>query len=107
MIEPLPPQIMSRYRNITLAVDVMHVNGTPMLITISQNIRFGTIEALPNRNISTLVNGIKLVAMVYNRAGFHITAALMDGEFEAMRGDLADLSITLNKAAHDEHVGDV
>jgi hypothetical protein len=90
-IKPLPPQIMSRYPNVTLAADVMHVNGIPMLVTISRNIRFATIEALPNRNIPTLLKGIKSVATVYKRAGFRITTTLMDGEFEAMRGDLADL----------------
>lgn len=107
MIEPLPPQIMSRYRNVTLAADVMHVNGIPMLVTISRNIRFATVEALPNRNMPTLVKGIQSVATVYKRAGFHITSALMDGEFEPMRGDLADLEIALNESARDEHVGDI
>jgi hypothetical protein len=49
------------------------------------------MEALPNRNISTLVKGIKAVATVYKRASFRITTTLMDGEFKPMRGDLADL----------------
>jgi hypothetical protein len=31
----------------------------------------------------------------------------MDGEFEPMRGDLADLGIALNETARDEHVGDI
>jgi hypothetical protein len=31
----------------------------------------------------------------------------MDGEFEAMRGNLADLEIALNETARDEHVGDI
>jgi hypothetical protein len=29
---------------------------------------------------------------------------LMDGEFETLRGDLADMGITLNTASNDEHV---
>jgi hypothetical protein len=107
VIEPLPPQVMSRYRNVTLAADVMHVNGIPMLVTISRNIRFATVEPIPNRNITTLVSGIKSVATIYKRAGFHITAAKMDGEFEPMRGNLADLGIVLNETARDEHVGEV
>jgi hypothetical protein len=45
--------------------------------------------------------------MLYCRAGFKIVAALMDGEFETLQGDLADLGITLNTAAPDEHVGDI
>jgi hypothetical protein len=65
------------------------------------------VEALPNRNIGTLVTGIKSVVTVYKHAGFHVTTALMDGEFEAMCGDLADIGIALNEAARDEHVGDV
>jgi hypothetical protein len=98
---------MSRYRNVTLAADSIYVNGIPMLVTISQNIRFIAVEALPNRNISTLVNGIKAVATVYKRASFCVMTTLMDGEFEPMRRNLADLGIALNEAARDEHVGDI
>ncbi|MDG7001629.1 MAG: hypothetical protein JRN15_21230, partial [Nitrososphaerota archaeon] len=36
-----------------------------------------------------------------------MTTTLMDGEFENLRGDLADLNIALNTTARDEHVGDV
>jgi hypothetical protein len=61
-IEPLPPEVMSQYHNVTLAVDVMLVNGIPMLVTISRNIRFSTVEALPNSNIPMLVKGIKAIA---------------------------------------------
>jgi hypothetical protein len=106
-IEPLPPEIMSRYHHITLAADVMFVNGIPMLISTSRNIRFGTVEAIPNHNIPTLVKGITSVGTMYKRAGFRVSTALMDGEFEPMRGDLADLGVTLNQTAHDEHVGDI
>jgi hypothetical protein len=107
VIEPLPPQVMSQYRNVTLAADIMHVNGIPMLVIISWNIRF-TVEAIPNWNIGMLVCGIKKsMATVYKRAGFHITMALMDGEFEPMHGDLANLGIALNEAARDEHIRDV
>ena len=84
VIGPLPPQIMSRYRRVTLAADVMYVNGIPMLVTVSRNIRFATVEALPNRNIKTLVSAIKNVVTVYRRASFIITMTLMDGEFEPM-----------------------
>jgi hypothetical protein len=85
----------------------MYVSGIPMLVTISLNIHFITVEALPNRNISTLVNGIKAVATIYKCASFHVMTTLMDGEFDPMRGDLADLGIALNETARDEHVGDI
>ena len=31
----------------------------------------------------------------------------MDGEFETLQGDLADINSALNTTAQDEHVGDV
>ena len=83
------------------------MNSIPMLVTVSRNIRFGTVEALRNRHLPLLINGIKSVATMYCQAGFHIAAAKMDGEFEPMRGDLADLGIGLNEAARDEHIGEV
>lgn len=78
-----------------------------MLNTISRNIRFMTVDALPNCNILTLVKGIMSVATVYKRAGFCITTSLMDGKSEAVRGNLADLKIALNKLARDEHISDI
>jgi hypothetical protein len=50
-IEPLPPQIMSRYRNVTLAADVMYVNGIPMLVTISRNLRLPPLR--PSRTATS------------------------------------------------------
>ena len=107
-IELLPLEIMSGYCSVMLAAgNVMHINSIPMLVTISRNIHFATVEALPNQNIQMLVKGIKAVATVYKHAGFHITTALMDGKFKVMCGDLADLAIALNKTARDEHVSDI
>jgi hypothetical protein len=54
-----------------------------------------------------LVNGIKAVATIYQRASFKISTTLMDGEFEPKCGELADLGVALNETARDEHVGDI
>ena len=104
-VTPLPPQIMSQYCHITLAADVMYISRIPMLVTVSCNIRFGTVEALHNRNLPTLIN--KSIATMYRQARFRIVATKMDGEFEPMCGDLADLGIRLNEAARDKHIGKV
>ena len=77
-----------------------------MLVTVSRNIRFGTVGALRNCNLPTLFNGIKSIATMYRQARFQIAATKMDGKFEPMRGDLAD-GIRLNEAARDEHIGEV
>ena len=41
------------------------------------------------------------------RGGFRVITALMDGEFQHMWDDLADIGMILNTTARDEHVGNV
>jgi len=107
IIVPLPAKVLSRYQNITLCADVMFVNSIPMLVTVSRNLRFGTVEELPSRSVANLVKALTRVTKVYKRAGFPVTLSLMDGEFETLRGDLADANVTLNTTGRDEHVGDI
>lgn len=42
---PLPKTIEERYSNVVLAADVLHVNRTPMLATISRIIHYATVCA--------------------------------------------------------------
>ena len=44
----LPTSIMKRYSNVTLCADVMHVNGNPILITMSRKLHFITAHDLPS-----------------------------------------------------------
>jgi hypothetical protein len=85
----------------------MFINNIPMLVSLSRGIKFGTIEDLPNRSGPSLLTGINKIIKLYKRSGFRIESALMDGEFEPLRNDLAEMGINLNVAAPDEHVGDI
>ena len=107
VVEPIPPSLMGQYRHVMLGADIMHVNGIPFFLTVSRHIKFGTIEPLINRKQEVLVNTMKAVVQIYRRAGFQVTQSLMDGEFESLRGKLADCGIVLNTTARDEHVGEV
>ena len=78
-----------------------------MLISISQNIKFGTIKAIPNNKTAIVLKGVKAILQVYRRSGFNIEMALMDGEFGHLWGELAGMGVTLNKTSQDEHVGDI
>ncbi len=55
----VPPAIKERYLNVTLPVDITFLNKMPLLITTSQNLHFGTVEFLPNRQISTVSDALK------------------------------------------------
>ena len=99
--------ILKYYGEITLCVDIMYVNKVPLLVTLSRNIKFGTMEAVADRKEATLLKCIRGVVSLYRKAGFKVTTALMDGEFVPLRGGLAELGLRLNETSRDEHVGDI
>ena len=99
--------ILEHYGEVTLCVDLMYVNKVPLLVTLSRNIKFGTMEAVADRKETTLLRSIKGVISLYRKAGFKVTIPLMDGEFVPLRGGLAELGIRLNETSRDEHVSDV
>ena len=103
----IPSTIMSHYREITLAGDIMFVNKVAFFVTVSRNLKFGTTEMLPNQQSKTLLGAIKQVKAIYSRRGFIITTLLMDGQFDVLRADLAEIQITLNTVSNDEHVPEV
>ena len=104
---PIPSGIVEQYRGIILAVDVLSVNRLPFIATISRYIHFGTVEFLRNQKSTTLTEHIKQVNRLYQQGGFHPIYALMDGQFEPLCGDLAEMGIQLNTVSNDEHIPEI
>ena len=55
-ISQVPSGILKQYCMIMLCVDVMYVNHNAMLVSISRNIKFGTVKAITNNKTPTLMN---------------------------------------------------
>ena len=106
-VTAVPAGVLQEYRKVTLCVDVMYVNRVAMLVSISRKIRFGTLEVIPNNKSTVLMKGLKSILQVYQRGGFQVEAALMDGEFGHLRGELASMGVTLNETSRDEHMGEI
>jgi Reverse transcriptase (RNA-dependent DNA polymerase) len=100
----VPADTARANRVITLCIDIMFVNQIAFLITISRQIKFGTVESIPNRQNATILQGIKNVRNIYNKRNFHVELGLMDNEFEPMRAELMGIGIQLNTTTNDEHV---
>ena len=103
----LPPTIHQHYQDVTLGCDIMFVNKIPFLMSISRHLRFGTAQHIKNQQGVTILNGIRAIHQIYLQRGFHIRTAFMDGQFEPLRGNLAELGIILNTASNDEHVPEI
>jgi len=81
----------------------MFVNGVAFLITISRNLKFGTVDHLPNRQVTTVAAKLTAVLNIYRQRGFTISRILADIEFEPLREQFT----MLETSAADEHVADI
>ena len=107
---PVPVDITSilkDYGEVTLGMDLMYVNKVPLLVMLSQNVKFHMVEAVADRKEAMLLKCIGVVVTLYQKARFKITTSLMDGEFIPLCGGLTELGPTLNETSRDEHVGDI
>jgi hypothetical protein len=57
--------------------------------------------------VPSLVGSVKRIQQLYMQQGFQITSALMDGQFECIRLELAGMGIHLNTVSAGEHVPEV
>ena len=105
----VPITIMSRYQEVTVAGDIMFVNKLPFFVTISRHIKFSTSEFLANQKTETILKAIKHVNQTYVKRGFRVATFMMDGQFDrdGLGGELAEIGITLNAVAADEHVPEI
>jgi hypothetical protein len=51
----IPEAIRSSHKIVTIAIDIIFVNGIAFSVTISRHIKFGTAEMLINQKLSTII----------------------------------------------------
>ena len=107
IITPIPSGIQERYGNITLCTDIMFVNKTPFLMTVSRGIKFATAEVLPAQTKKEILQVLCKVNKMYCQQGFCISTMLANGKYKDAREKIADMGITLNVAARGEHIGNI
>ena len=84
----VPRGIYNQHSFITLAADVMFVNGVKFLVTLSRQIRLRTTEHISTRNASQLSSLLTKICRMYNRGGFTVKLILLDQEFDKLDGAL-------------------
>lgn len=85
ILNDLPWELMSQYRDVTLLMDIFYVNKVMFFMTKSVHIQFSTVETIPNRQPETIMKAFSNVRNIYLKCGFTITHVLSDGEFNPLR----------------------
>jgi hypothetical protein len=80
-----PRAILVQHQRVTLAVDVMFVNGVPFLGSLSQGINPVAAEHTPSRTAKQLAAGIRHIMDLYLHGGFQVGTMLINNKFEKLR----------------------
>ena len=80
----MPKGIHEWYKMVMVCVDIMFVNSIPFMVSISCNIRFGTVEPLRGTKVDYLLQAVKNIHNTYAQGVFKVDWILMDGQFETI-----------------------
>ena len=101
----IPAEIKAEHKNLTLCIDIMFVNGLPLLTAIDRSIRFRSLVPLESRSKSDMYTALDKILRRYGQSGFRITSVHCDQEFRTLMGPVADeLGVEMNYTTTDEHV---
>ena len=101
----IPSELKIKHQDLTLCMDIMFVNGIPMLTSIDRSIRFRALIVLDDRSESAIYNGLYSIFRLYDNAGFRIKRIHCDQEFGTVMDKVSDnLDIDVNLATAGEHV---
>jgi hypothetical protein len=91
--------------HLTLCIDIMFINGMPMLTSIDRSIRFRALIALDNRSGTAIFEGLDSIYRIYKKSGFTIKWIHCDQEFRPLMDNVSNkLDIKMNYATASEHV---
>ena len=100
----VPDEIMKKHKNISLGLDVMHINQAKFLVGVSREIKFGIANFIPDRKQDTMIEAIRQQCNVYERRGFHVTNAYMDSEFKDLEERMNNDDERFLRADSEEYV---
>ena len=101
----VPPDILDRHHDLVVSIDIFFINKIPFLLTTSHNLHFGTVEAIPSRQVDTVLKAIKRMLSIYHTRGFRGQTIPADPEFQPLDGLIPGVSF--NFCAQGEHIPDI
>ena len=68
----IPRAILEQHQLVTLAVNVMFVNGVPFLVSVARGLNLVTAEFTPSQTAKQLAAGITRMIDLYAHGGFQV-----------------------------------
>jgi hypothetical protein len=80
----IPPELTAEHESLTLYMDIVFVNGLPLLTSIDDTIKYRSVVPLTSRHSKVVYSALDTITRVYYKAGFNITTIHCDQEFKFM-----------------------
>ena len=104
----IPKELVMKHHNIEICMDVMFINGQPMLTTIDKTIKFCAVVPIDSRVHSEYFRAIDVVLRHYNKGGFIVRKIHCDIEFKPMSNKVSNnLDIEMNYTNVQDHIPEV
>jgi len=101
----IPRALRTKMSPLALHLDVMCVNGMPMLTTVDSRIKHRALVPLKNRTAESLCDSLDNVLCRHNRATIYVTSIDSDIEFKTLFEDVEDnMDAKFSCAPQGEHV---
>ncbi len=101
----IPQELLDQHRDLTYCIDLMYVNGMPMMTGIDKSIRFRGLVPMESRQAAELYRALDVILRVYNKRGYRIKTINCDGEFKTLMDEVSDeLDTEMNYTSKGEHV---
>ena len=102
-ILPVPPEILQRYGEVTLSIDVYHINGVRFFRSIARHLMFRITQPIADAKASTLLKQVQRTMSKYASRGFKVKQIFGDNAFNCIADDLAESGVTFHSVARDAH----
>jgi hypothetical protein len=99
-MNPVPGEIISRYPDVSLSIDIMSVNAVPFLTAISKELKIGHTVPVTSRHGVVIATALKRIIAKYERRGLSVKQVGAAGEFCKLE-DL--VNVDFDFAAKDDH----
>jgi len=100
----LPQELRLAQMNVTLCVDVMHVNSLAFLTTISRNLYYRSAQYIKTTSKDELLKALETLFSMYHNAGFKVTKINADNAFRPLQEQVSKYNIKMNLTSAQEHV---
>ena len=101
----IPREILKSRKELEVPTDIMFTNKLPFLVSISQWLKFTTIDCISSKNEIALVTHINKIVSYYISKGLHVVTMFLDPEFKSLEEKV--VITTLNTTGACDHIPEV